>query len=761
MRLLRRKNRRKAFWYQVPFILAIFGGFMLFSPGKTTTVSVSSFADYNAPGIAHVGHTVGRHLLATSNASLTECEEEALEKAKRENKTQEGFDFPDDPFTDDQKWHGAIIVHIIVILYMFLGLAIICDEYFESSLERICEVLHLKDDVAGATFMAAGGSAPELFTSIMGVFVAKNDIGIGTIVGSAVFNVLFVIALCSFFAPNLPLTYWPLVRDSTFYCFGIVVLVACILDQKVHLYEAIVLFCCYLLYVTLMVFNEQLNKLVDRQLGKGLPKARWRVWIQKFTDHKIFEVFIYLCICGNIIIVIIGTDAHVSLLVANYVFSAIFVIEMLIKWIGFSLVGYWRDPFNAFDGVLVFLIFVELALSGSSYAGSIRALRLFRFFRALRGLRVIRLLRMLRVEKEHKSTQTDSSDYESLTKVVSEGSMPQKSYSTKSGGLVRRMTVKSYTSAEDLHGKHKGKEPKKSPSSTAKVSPSSSLEAEAEAVLAGTDDAADTTTTPLMADAGTGKDEEGGGEDIEEGKMSPSSDAVKGEADNGDDDGDDEDSDDDDDDPWCPWPPPGDGCTKPSDIFSRIVWFIGMPLSLAFFVTVPDCRFKWFKHLWAIEFINCILWIAALSYVMVWMATILGDMLGIPDPVMGLTLLAAGTSIPDALSSIAVARRGHGDMAVSSSIGSNVFDILVGLPVPWMFYTSIADPLGYVPVYSDGLTIMIITLFVMVALTITVIVLSGWKLSRRLAYSMLILYVLFVTQSLLLEYNVIFPDPCS
>ena len=32
--------------------------------------------------------------------------------------------------------------------------------------------------------MAAGGSAPELFTSIVGVFLARSDVGFGTIIGS-------------------------------------------------------------------------------------------------------------------------------------------------------------------------------------------------------------------------------------------------------------------------------------------------------------------------------------------------------------------------------------------------------------------------------------------------------------------------------------------------------------------------------------------------------------------------------------------------
>ena len=82
---------------------------------------------------------------------------------------------------------------------MFTGLAVICDEYFVPSLEVLAEKLDVSDDVAGATLMAAGGSAPELFTSIIGVFIARSDVGFSTIVGSAVFNVLFVIGMCAFF----------------------------------------------------------------------------------------------------------------------------------------------------------------------------------------------------------------------------------------------------------------------------------------------------------------------------------------------------------------------------------------------------------------------------------------------------------------------------------------------------------------------------------------------------------------------------------
>lgn len=41
------------------------------------------------------------------------------------------------------------------------------------------------------------------FPSISGVFIAKGDVGTGTIVGSAVFNILFVIGLCGVFTGNV------------------------------------------------------------------------------------------------------------------------------------------------------------------------------------------------------------------------------------------------------------------------------------------------------------------------------------------------------------------------------------------------------------------------------------------------------------------------------------------------------------------------------------------------------------------------------
>lgn len=49
----------------------------------------------------------------------------------------------------------------------------------------------------------------------------------------------------------------------------------------------------------------------------------------------------------------------------------------------------------------------------------------------------------------------------------------------------------------------------------------------------------------------------------------------------------------------------------------------------------------------------------------------IGQVAKIPIEIMGLTFLAAGTSVPDLITSVIVAKKGLGDMAVSSSIGKS------------------------------------------------------------------------------------------
>ena len=73
---------------------------------------------------------------------------------------------------------GMTFLYICLNIWLFLGIAIICDGHFTASLEMICsdKGLNLNNDVAGATFMAAGSSAPELATSFVGTFLSDSNV---------------------------------------------------------------------------------------------------------------------------------------------------------------------------------------------------------------------------------------------------------------------------------------------------------------------------------------------------------------------------------------------------------------------------------------------------------------------------------------------------------------------------------------------------------------------------------------------------------
>lgn len=178
--------------------------------------------------------------------------------------------FPKDLFTKEQRQNGAIILHILGVVYMFVALAIVCDEFFVPALDVIIEKFDIADDVAGATFMAAGGSAPELFTSVIGVFVSFDDVGIGTIVGSAVFNILFVIGMCAIFSKTvLTLTWWPLFRDCFFYSISLITLIIFFRDNHIYWYEALILFSFYIAYVSFMKWNQPMEMLVKKLIYKN------------------------------------------------------------------------------------------------------------------------------------------------------------------------------------------------------------------------------------------------------------------------------------------------------------------------------------------------------------------------------------------------------------------------------------------------------------------------------------------------------------
>ncbi|XP_059144916.1 probable sodium/potassium/calcium exchanger CG1090 isoform X2 [Physella acuta] len=461
-------------------------------------------------------HGSSRHLL-----SLPNCTPRAVEQ------------FPRDYFSQHQRASGAIILHVVLVIYMFLALAIVCDSYFVPSLEVLCDLLHLQTDVAGATFMAAGSSAPELATAVIGVFIAKDDVGLSTVVGSAIYNVMFVISVCGFAAGVVvQLNWWPLVRDCIAYLISIVALILVIADEVITWYESVIFLVLYALYILFMFFNQRLE----------------RYWVPKF----------------------------------------------------------WCCPREASSVPDQVVVHYEKMQNGEPRTPE----------GPTETTRVI-------MGKDGSSASLDSSS-------------------------------SADESATEIH----------------KIVPDESI--------------------------------------------------------------------------WH----------IPSGKWSRLLWIVSLPISVLLYFTTPDCRKETLRKWFLVTFVMSLVWLSFFSFLMVWMITIIGFTISIPDSVMSLTFVAFGVSLPDVVASVLVIKDGLGDMAVSNAVGSNVFDILVCLGIPWFLQTSVLDPGSTVQVYSEGLVYASITLLSTVALLIFGIHLNKWTLDKRISIIFMIIYIAYTLLAAMYELNV-------
>ncbi len=150
-----------------------------------------------------------------------------------------------------------VLVSLAVIIAAVYLLAVITDRFFIVSLDQISRRLNLSDEVAGASLMAVGSSAPELAIALMALFTnggAHSDVGIGTIVGSAVFNILVITGVSALVAGGLHIHVFAVRRDTFCYLAAIGYLAFVFQDGQIALAEAAVGLVAYAAYVLLLIF---------------------------------------------------------------------------------------------------------------------------------------------------------------------------------------------------------------------------------------------------------------------------------------------------------------------------------------------------------------------------------------------------------------------------------------------------------------------------------------------------------------------------
>ena len=149
------------------------------------------------------------------------------------------------------------LASLALILVAVLVLAVVTDKFFIPSLDEISRRLKLSDEVAGASLMAMGSSAPELAIALMALFTAggaHSDVGIGTIVGSAVFNILVITGVSGVVAGGLHIHVFAVRRDILYYLVSIAYLGLVFYDGQVSLIEAVLGLAGYAAYMVVLAF---------------------------------------------------------------------------------------------------------------------------------------------------------------------------------------------------------------------------------------------------------------------------------------------------------------------------------------------------------------------------------------------------------------------------------------------------------------------------------------------------------------------------
>lgn len=138
--------------------------------------------------------------------------------------------------------------------------------------------------------------------------------------------------------------------------------------------------------------------------------------------------------------------------------------------------------------------------------------------------------------------------------------------------------------------------------------------------------------------------------------------------------------------------------------------------------------------------------IGGFTFILTHSAIELANSLGIAPIIIAFTIIAAATSVPDTIISIANARRGDIDDATSNVFGSNVFDIFVGIGLPLLLYSLIS---GSVIIAFAHIEI-VIGLLVATLIAIYFFLKNNYTLTKKQALILLALYALFVAYVILI-----------
>lgn len=116
-------------------------------------------------------------------------------------------------------------------------------------------------------------------------------------------------------------------------------------------------------------------------------------------------------------------------------------------------------------------------------------------------------------------------------------------------------------------------------------------------------------------------------------------------------------------------------------------------------------------------------------------AVFFAETLNIPQTLIGISLVAVGTSLPELSVSVSAARKGYGDIAVGNIIGSNIANIFLILGISGLIF-----PLSI----AESTLLFAAPFMIFTSLLLLIFIKSQWELRRMEGMALLALYVIFM-----------------
>lgn len=149
-------------------------------------------------------------------------------------------------------------------------------DYFVEASSAVARALRIPSIIIGLTIVAFGTSAPELAVSTTAALSGSNEIAIGNVIGSNIFNLLVVLGACGLISPFIVQLRWDYVASIE---VAIAVLVMVIRDNYISRLNAVLLLLGFAVFVALTIRDALNNRTCDSEEVKKMSWLKCIIYI--------------------------------------------------------------------------------------------------------------------------------------------------------------------------------------------------------------------------------------------------------------------------------------------------------------------------------------------------------------------------------------------------------------------------------------------------------------------------------------------------